>query len=138
MQNNESKAAEFDWNLTSFEGARREQLRRGGHRLRHAAHRGLRRHRQQVPARRAGHGLRRRQSRRARGRGRRDPLGVPRSQGLPGAAGRPRHAVHAIGADLLCAGCGAGRVLRRRPGRRPPGCPIAGRSKPYRLPFISQ
>lgn len=28
MQNNESKAAEFDWNLTSFEGARREQLRR--------------------------------------------------------------------------------------------------------------
>lgn len=28
MQNNESKAPEFDWNLTSFEGARREQLRR--------------------------------------------------------------------------------------------------------------
>lgn len=28
MQNNESNASEFDWRLTSFEGARREQLRR--------------------------------------------------------------------------------------------------------------
>mgnify|MGYP003402458117 FL=1 len=28
MQNNEPNASEFDWRVTSFEGARREQLRR--------------------------------------------------------------------------------------------------------------
>ncbi|MFZ1804366.1 MAG: hypothetical protein WAU05_10620 [Nitrospira sp.] len=28
MQNNEPQASTFDWRVTSFEGARREQLRR--------------------------------------------------------------------------------------------------------------
>lgn len=28
MQNNEPNTSEFDWRVTSFEGARREQLRR--------------------------------------------------------------------------------------------------------------
>jgi len=28
MQNNEMQTSEFDWRVTSFEGARREQLRR--------------------------------------------------------------------------------------------------------------
>jgi hypothetical protein len=28
MPNNEPQASEFDWQVTSFEGARREQLRR--------------------------------------------------------------------------------------------------------------
>jgi hypothetical protein len=31
MPDNESPASEFDWRVTSFEGARREQLRRWAH-----------------------------------------------------------------------------------------------------------